>query len=130
MKNTILLSIFVFIFFASPGIAKENEIDVDKIKNAQAADSKSISNGRELFTERCSVCHGEKADGKGPSAESFDMTPWSFTDGTIDDISDGYLFQKIKNGGVWYEMPPFSLILKNNEIWDIINFLRSISNKS
>ncbi len=110
--------------------ADEKEIDVDAIKNPRAADSKSISKGKKLFLEKCSICHGEKADGNGPSAESFEVIPWNFTDGTIADISDGYLFQKIKNGGIWFEMPPFGLILKKDEIWDIINFLRSISETS
>ena len=40
------------------------------------------------------------------------------------------LIQKIKNGAIWFEMPPFGLIFNNDEIWDIINFLRSISKKS
>tara|TARA_B100001971_G_scaffold157725_1_gene147354 strand:+ start:590 stop:994 length:405 start_codon:yes stop_codon:yes gene_type:complete len=130
MMKLIALTLGVFFILTCFSYAKEKEIDVDAIKNPRAADSKSISNGNKLFFEKCSVCHGEKADGNGPSAESFEVVPWDFTDGTIADISDGFLFQKIKNGGIWFEMPPFGLILKNNEIWDIINFLRSISKKS
>ena len=130
MKKSTFLTIFMLLFFTCPGNAEEKEIDVDAIKNPKVADSNSISNGKKIFLKRCAVCHGEKADGNGPSAESFEVLPWSFTDGTIDDISDGYLFQKIKNGAIWFEMPPFGLIFNNDEIWDIINFLRSISKKS
>lgn len=130
MVKKIFLTIFMFLFITCLGNAEEKEIDVDAIKNTKVADSNSISNGKKIYLKKCSICHGEKADGKGPSAESFEVPPWSFTDDTIDDISDGYLFQKIKNGGIWFEMPPFGLIFNNDEIWDIINFLRSISQKS
>lgn len=130
MKKTIFSTSFIFLLFTCLSIAEEKDVDVDAIKSSRTADLNSISNGKDLFLERCTVCHGEKADGNGPSAESFEVPPWNFTDGTIDDVSDGFLFQKIKNGGIWFEMPPFGLILKNDEIWDIINFLRSVSKKS
>ncbi len=106
------------------------EIDVDAIKNPAAADKVSISKGQKLYMDICAVCHGKKGDGNGPSAESFEVLPWSFIDGTPDDFSDGYLFQKIRNGGNWYEMPPFGFILKDREIWDLVNYLRSLKIKS
>ncbi len=102
-------------------------IDVDAIKNPIKADKASVVNGDKLYQEHCAVCHGKKADGKGPSADGFDVEPWGFVEGEIDDLSDGFVFQQIKNGGAWYEMPPFALGLKDEEIWHIINYLRSLS---
>ena len=105
------------------------EIKVDAFKNPVAAGKDSIGKGQKSYLKNCAICHGTKGDGKGPSAESFEVPPWSFTDDTLSYYSDGFLFQKIKNGGEWYEMPPFGLILKEREIWDLINYLRSLEKK-
>ena len=109
-----------------PSMPPAAAIEVDSIKNPVAADKNSVNRGQISYMEKCLVCHGEKGDGNGAAAESFEIPPWSFTDGTADDYSDVYLFQKIKNGGIWYEMPPFGFILNEMAIWDLVNYLRSL----
>lgn len=109
--------------------ATAGDFDPDMIKNPVMTDDASILKGGVQYTKHCAVCHGEKADGNGPSADGFDVEPWSFVDGTIDDVSDGFLFQQIKNGGTWFEMPPFTLGMKDEEIWSVINYLRSLKKK-
>ncbi len=112
------------IFSASVSFA--SEIDVDAIENPVTVDSASITKGAKLYQKHCVVCHGEKMDGNGPSAESFEVAPWGFIDGELKEISDGYLFQQIKNGGPWFEMPPFVLALKDEQIWNLVNYLKSL----
>jgi len=41
---------------------------------AKAAD------GKQLYTDKCLPCHGEKGDGKGPMAVAFSPPPGSFSD--------------------------------------------------
>ena len=41
--------------------------------NPVATSADSIKHGEEIFLERCTGCHGRKADGKGPN--SLDITP-------------------------------------------------------
>lgn len=36
--------------------------------------------GIELFTQNCTVCHGEKGDGKGVAAEALQTAPANFLD--------------------------------------------------
>lgn len=124
MKEAGLTILVLLLLF--PAISTAKGVDIDAIKNPVTASKDSINRGQNLFVEKCAVCHGEKGDGNGPAAESFEIPPWSFTDGTTGDYSDGYLFQKIKNGGEWYEMPPFGFILKEIDIWDLVNYLRSL----
>ena len=36
--------------------------------------------GKAIFTDKCMPCHGEKGDGKGPMASTFDPKPGNFSD--------------------------------------------------
>jgi|TARA_B100000315_G_scaffold190081_1_gene180065 mono/diheme cytochrome c family protein len=132
MKKRLFIIIFisVVLLISNVGNVIAEDVDIEALKNPRSSDPNSKKNGEMRYMQRCAICHGKKADGKGPSAESFEAQPWNFVGGEIEDVSDGFLFQKIKNGGVWFEMPPFSLILKDDEIWDIVSYLRFVSTSS
>ncbi len=36
--------------------------------------------GKAIFSAKCEACHGEKGDGKGPLAKTFDPKPGNFSD--------------------------------------------------
>ncbi|MAE06142.1 MAG: hypothetical protein CMH76_07390 [Nitrospinae bacterium] len=86
--------------------------------------------GRVLYQKNCRPCHGTKADGEGPHAAGFRLKPANFTDlGTIATLVEGYLFWRIKEGGIglpvtaspWDSaMPPWKEDLTDEEIWKII----------
>ncbi len=40
----------------------------------------SLQQGRKLFLQNCSACHGEKGDGKGPAAAALKTPPANFLD--------------------------------------------------
>ncbi len=122
-----LLAALVVVFLLFPSAYAE--VDVDELKNPFPATEASLAKGGEIYIEKCGICHGEKHDGNGPSSGSMQAAPWSFIDGPILDVSDGYLFQKIKNGGIWFEMAPYALIYSDEEIWHTINFIRSLVKK-
>ncbi len=89
-----------------------------------------IGEGRVLYQKNCRPCHGTKADGAGPQAAGFRLRPADFTDvGTIATLVEGYLFWRIKEGGIglpvtaspWDSaMPRWKGDLKDEEIWKII----------
>ena len=39
--------------------------------------------GKAIFSAKCEACHGEKGDGKGPLAKTFDPKPGNFSDPKI-----------------------------------------------
>ena len=61
-----------------------------KKKNPVKADAASIGKGKKIFAERCAICHGEKADGKGASASALNPPrPASSTRSTWPPIRTG-----------------------------------------
>jgi mono/diheme cytochrome c family protein len=89
--------------------------------------SESIARGKTYFLQNCQSCHDE--DGRARSAAvaiAADLTDpdrWKFGTG------DAELFKTIKNGAA-DAMPPFATDLKDEQIWDVVNFIRSIGPES
>ncbi|MEK6814561.1 MAG: c-type cytochrome [Nitrospirota bacterium] len=99
-----------------------------KKKNPVKADAASIGKGKKIFAERCAICHGEKADGKGASASALNPPPASFLDKKyMAANSDGDLSYKTANGRGM--MPRWDIVLEENDIWSVVNYLRSLGKK-
>lgn len=86
----------------------------------------SIARGRQLFQKNCAVCHGAEGRGDGVAAVGLPQRP--------DDLSqiapppifpDGVVTYRISNGVKM--MPAFKATLSENEIWDLLNFIRSLA---
>lgn len=83
----------------------------------------SVARGKNYFLQNCQSCHDE--DGRARSAAvaiAADLTEpkkWKFGE------SDAQVFASIHNGAA-DAMPPFASDLKDEQIWDIVNFIRSI----
>lgn len=95
--------------------------DAGKI-NPIPVELKNLGIGRNIFTRTCVACHGAKADGKGLIQST------SLIDPTFQKQSDGVLFFKISTGRD--KMPPFTGMLKEDEIWAVVNYLRVLVNRS
>jgi mono/diheme cytochrome c family protein len=84
----------------------------------------SITKGRTLFARYCTECHG--SDGKSQVdviANATDLTePKLYRSGT----TEGEIFRSIRDGA-GESMPPFkSQISKEEDIWHMVNFIRSL----
>ena len=97
------------------------------MKNPITDKAASASRGGKLFVNNCAKCHGLSGNGYGTVALSFTTWPrqlwvWNNTG----EETDGYLFWFITNGRS--DMPPFGLILSENNRWDLINYIKTIKN--
>jgi cbb3-type cytochrome c oxidase subunit III len=100
-----------------------------KLKNPVASDAASIDAGKVLFKRYCASCHGPNAKGDGGMALS-GGTPSDLTDETWDyGSTDGEIFVAIRDG-VSADMLAYKDKLNEKQIWQIVNFLRSIGPKS
>ncbi|MCR4288871.1 MAG: cytochrome c [Candidatus Scalindua sp.] len=128
----------------APGTASPVELRIqhptlpqkfENIKNPythvdEEAKRRCIEEGKIMYQQNCRPCHGSKADGNGPFANSFRLRPINFTDpGTIATVIENYAFWRIKEGGPglpgvstpWDSaMPAWKDALNDEQIWKII----------
>ena len=99
------------------------------VKNPVAATPASIAAGEQTYRKSCAPCHGVKAEG-GSGNDLIPASP-DLTDDTWDHGStDGAIFDNIKNGvAPDFNMTPWKDQLKDEEIWNVVNYLRSIAKK-
>ncbi len=90
-------------------------------------DEESIARGETLYQSYCASCHGESGLGDGPAASTLTPPPAPLAR-TAPKLSDGYLYWRIAEGGLQFGtgMPSFRTALTEQDIWDLINFLRSM----
>jgi mono/diheme cytochrome c family protein len=99
-----------------------------KMKNPVPSSPESIAKGKELFTKNCRFCHGADAKGNGPMAPE-GTHPSDLTDAKWDRGStDGELFLVIRDGaGPKFDMKGYKSKMSETDIWNVVNFLRSLS---
>ena len=100
--------------------------------NPLAADRANRRVGKELYEDYsdpgCKICHGKKGDGRGPLGDSFNPRPRNFPcSKTVIGIPDGQLHWIIKNGSPGTSMPSYDY-LSDEEIWQLVIYLRSLAN--
>ncbi len=98
-----------------------------KMKNPVAADATSIAAGKSLYDKHCAGCHGDTGKGDGSMGADLNPKPPDLTDAEWKHGStDGELFLVISDGARNTDMKPFKGKLTTHQIWDVINYVRSI----
>lgn len=97
-----------------------------KVKNPIAASADSASAGKRVYTRMCVRCHGPEGKGDGTAASA--AVP-DLTDDTWDyGASDGEMFAVIHDG-VSTDMDGYAARLSDAEIWNVVNYVRSVAAK-
>ena len=89
--------------------------------------AKSIAAGAQLYQKYCKACHGEDATGDGPLAPK-DVHPPNLRDAEWKyGSTDAEIFANISNGiGPKFDMKSMKSRMTATDIWNVINYLRSI----
>ncbi len=96
-----------------------------KKANPVKTSSESVSAGKALWNQHCSSCHGKKGMGDGSKAAQLKTHPGDFTAASFQSESDGSIFYKVSEGRG--DMPSFKKKIPDaNEIWDLVNFMRTL----
>lgn len=93
------------------------------MKNAVAKDDASNKAGLALYTKNCASCHGKAGLGDGVKARALKTFPGDFSKADFQGQSDGDHFYKTKTGRG--EMPKYEAKLADNDIWNIVNYMRT-----
>ncbi len=104
--------------------------DAAKTKNPVKATPESIDAGKTAYNKYCKFCHNEGGTGNGALAPK-DTHPPNLIDAKWDHGStDGEIFENIKEGiGPKFDMKPMKAKMKDEDIWNVINYLRSLGPK-
>ncbi len=88
----------------------------------------SLGRGKKLYGYDCAMCHGKDGNGKGDMASDYKSVT-DFTDrSSLKSRSDGDLFYIIRNGK-GQDMPPEGDRAKDDDIWHLVNYIRSLAKK-
>jgi copper transport protein len=98
------------------------------LQNPVPMSAASVAAGQALYQNHCAVCHGINARGDGPMAASLNPKPADLHASHVDLHSDGDMYSWIKNGYPDSAMPGFGAKLSDEQIWQLVNYVRSLRN--
>jgi mono/diheme cytochrome c family protein len=100
--------------------------DAAKQINPVKPTAESIAQGKKYYGYDCAMCHGNNGDGKGDVAIDEKLKIEDFANpATLQGKTDGELFYIIKNGHE--HMPAEPVRFKSDELWNLINYIRTLS---
>jgi mono/diheme cytochrome c family protein len=128
-EPTAALIALSLVALASAGYAAQAR-DAKALKNPVPATKASAELGEGMFDRFCTRCHGETGKGDGTQAPD-GSHPADLTDDHWDHGStDGEIFTTIHDGiGPKYDMDSYEGKITDTDIWNIVNYIRSIGPK-
>ena len=97
--------------------------------NPKASDANAAAQGKELYAINCASCHGASGKGDGPTAAALEPKPKPLAQ-TLQTAGDDYIYWRIAEGGAFppfnSAMPAWKATLKEEQIWSIVSFLRTL----
>jgi mono/diheme cytochrome c family protein len=136
MKRTIALPLCAvalatqMLSAAAQGKPSDDRSSAARIQNPVNSTAASIAAGEKTYTAQCVACHGASGKGDGKAAANLDPKPADLTDDNwAHGSSDGELFAVIRDGSKGTGMKGYGSKLSANDIWNLVNYLRSIGPK-
>jgi cytochrome c oxidase cbb3-type subunit 3 len=90
------------------------------------------SRGADLYANYCWTCHGKSGKGDGPIAAVYKPQPRDLTDQSyVASLSDYDLYHVISQGGAMMgrsaAMPAWGQVLTPQDMWDLVAYIRQLS---
>jgi mono/diheme cytochrome c family protein len=112
------------IAFSDPSMTNAGELP----SNPVPPDQVSLARGAQLYERNCALCHGAGGLGDGPITEFWKpemKLPANLTEPRMAQQSDGSLYLTVTRG--YGAMPPLVENLTVRERWDVVNYVRGLS---
>jgi mono/diheme cytochrome c family protein len=95
-------------------------------KNPLSGSEANLTAARDLYSNKCSDCHGAKGKGDGDEAMMYDPPPSDLTDkAEINKLTDGEIFYQISEGRK--PMPSYKKKLTEEQRWQLVLLVRSFA---
>ena len=116
-----------------PGDPHEHP-DAQELANPTESNPESLAAGAEAYGRLCATCHGPTGRGDGRLAAgtaAYSARPSNLADDTWQHgSSDGEIFTVIRDGiGPDFAMDSFDGPLSAEEIWNVVNYLKSLGSR-
>ena len=121
LESSVALAVaggLVLLLTRAPGLPASTGNPVPKTPDAVAA-------GKTLFLQHCVACHGTDGHGDGPLAAELNPPPADLYAAHVDYHTDRQLFDWIKGGFNGSAMPGFKGQMTDQQIWNVVNYVRS-----
>ena len=93
-------------------------------KSPLTASPALLKKGHAIFMSRCQKCHGPAGKGDGPDRDPKNP-PANLTASSADQNPDGVLFYKVWNGQP-PKMPAFKSLISREEIWTVVEYVKTL----
>jgi copper transport protein len=103
----------------------------ESLPNPVPATAASLARGQHIYAQNCASCHGTRGRGNGPAAARLSPGPADLrvhmeVSGTTGH-TDRQIFEWIANGVEGTGMPAFRNQLSEEDIWHVINYIRTFA---
>lgn len=124
-KNSRIVWIVLIAAFVIGGVYHADLLRAAVATNPGLHSPDSVARGKDLYVQYCQTCHGGEGRGDGPSAASLPARPDDLSDIAPPPVfPDGVVAYRIANGVD--SMPAYGSVLTPAQIWDLVNFIRSL----
>ncbi len=96
----------------------------DQMVNPFVNDVKATKEGKKLFQQMCTICHGNSGKGDGMAGAALNPKPTNFTLDETQKQTDGALFWKITEGRT--PMAAYKDVLTETKRWQLVNYIRTM----
>jgi len=101
------------------------------LKNPVTSSPASIAAGQKIFQANCVSCHGTAGAGDGKNIAQMNPKPANLTDADWKHGStDGEIFTLIRDGSKNTAMKGFASRMTANDIWNVVNYIRTLNTNS
>ena len=130
----LLLPVFLLIVFAlvacggggaASKVSTSDTIPAEFVGKTNPLGSDAAIAGAEIFKNNCVPCHGAQGHGDGPAGAALDPKPKNLAV-FAPTVGDDYLYWRINTGKEGTSMVAWKGVLTDEQIWQVISFIRTL----